>query len=210
MSDAPRKAGSEPAIIVRMTDGDAFRRAIIEAPWDDAPRLVYADWLEERGDPRAEFIRLQVAGTGSSARANDLLQAHWRAWVSRSLLEAGTELVVGVDGLAVRAPFRAGRLGLTCRFDRGFIGVVSGPYRGLMAKPAQALFAVEPVTTAVPFDRHPHIRNPPSKVRDLVAELAARDGVPYAADALGLIGRAVVLWHRRRLGLPDPPAAREV
>ena len=30
-----------------------------EYPEDDAPRLVYADWLEEQGHPRAEFIRLQ-------------------------------------------------------------------------------------------------------------------------------------------------------
>lgn len=43
-----------------MTDRDALLRAIIEAPDDDAPRLVYADWLDENGDPaRAEFIRVQ-------------------------------------------------------------------------------------------------------------------------------------------------------
>src|SRR5262245_7741055 len=38
--------------------------AIREAPDDDAPRLVFADWLEERGDEasgaRAEFIRVQL------------------------------------------------------------------------------------------------------------------------------------------------------
>src|SRR5262249_33903554 len=42
----------------------AFIAAIREAPDDDAPRLVFADWLEERGDEadiaRAEFIRVQV------------------------------------------------------------------------------------------------------------------------------------------------------
>lgn len=32
-----------------MNDGDALLRAILAAPDDDAPRLVYADWLEERG-----------------------------------------------------------------------------------------------------------------------------------------------------------------
>src|SRR4051812_26564817 len=38
----------------------AFLSAIREAPEDDAPRLVYADWLEDQGDlHRAEFIRLQ-------------------------------------------------------------------------------------------------------------------------------------------------------
>lgn len=31
---------------------------IVQAPHDDAPRLVYADWLLERGDPRGELIAL--------------------------------------------------------------------------------------------------------------------------------------------------------
>jgi uncharacterized protein (TIGR02996 family) len=45
-----------------MPHDDAFLRAILEAPNDDAPRLIYADWLEEHGDPdRAEFIRVQIA-----------------------------------------------------------------------------------------------------------------------------------------------------
>src|SRR5438552_3752265 len=37
----------------------AFLQAILETPDDDAPRLVYADWLDDEGDAeRAEFIRL--------------------------------------------------------------------------------------------------------------------------------------------------------
>lgn len=44
-----------------MTDHATFLRAIIAAPDDDLPRLVYADYLDERGDPRGEFIRLQIA-----------------------------------------------------------------------------------------------------------------------------------------------------
>jgi uncharacterized protein (TIGR02996 family) len=43
----------------------AFRRAILESPDDDAPRLVFADWLDERGEAdRAEFIRLQIRYAG--------------------------------------------------------------------------------------------------------------------------------------------------
>src|SRR5580704_11727592 len=38
---------------------DDFLQAILDDPDDDAPRLIYADWLEERGDPRGEFIRVQ-------------------------------------------------------------------------------------------------------------------------------------------------------
>jgi uncharacterized protein (TIGR02996 family) len=38
----------------------AFLQEIILHPDDDTPRLVYADWLDEHGDPdRAEFIRIQ-------------------------------------------------------------------------------------------------------------------------------------------------------
>jgi uncharacterized protein (TIGR02996 family) len=40
-----------------MTNDEAFLRAIIDNPGDDTPRLIYADYLEERGDPRAAAIR---------------------------------------------------------------------------------------------------------------------------------------------------------
>jgi uncharacterized protein (TIGR02996 family) len=47
-----------------VTDEDALLRAVIADPEDDAPRLIYADWLDERGQcERAEFIRLQIALT---------------------------------------------------------------------------------------------------------------------------------------------------
>jgi uncharacterized protein (TIGR02996 family) len=44
-----------------MDDEAAFLRAICAAPTDDAPRLTFADWLDERGQPgddaRAGLIR---------------------------------------------------------------------------------------------------------------------------------------------------------
>jgi uncharacterized protein (TIGR02996 family) len=44
-----------------MSDAAALLAAIRAAPDDDAPRLVYADWLDEHGQPeRAEFIRVQI------------------------------------------------------------------------------------------------------------------------------------------------------
>ena len=42
-----------------MNNHNPFLDAIRETDSDDTPRLIYADWLEERGDPRAEFIRVQ-------------------------------------------------------------------------------------------------------------------------------------------------------
>ena len=44
-----------------MPDDSGFLAAIAQSPADDTPRLVYADWLDERCDPRAEYVRLRVA-----------------------------------------------------------------------------------------------------------------------------------------------------
>jgi uncharacterized protein (TIGR02996 family) len=44
-----------------VTHEQALLRAVCESPFDDAARLLAADWYEERGDPRGEFIRVQVA-----------------------------------------------------------------------------------------------------------------------------------------------------
>ncbi|HEY6033088.1 MAG TPA: TIGR02996 domain-containing protein [Kofleriaceae bacterium] len=35
--------------------------ACASAPDDDRPRMVYADFLQQRGDPRGDFIALQCA-----------------------------------------------------------------------------------------------------------------------------------------------------
>ena len=41
----------------KMSDEAALLAAILAAPDDSAPWLVYADWLDERGRPAAGFIR---------------------------------------------------------------------------------------------------------------------------------------------------------
>lgn len=42
-------------------DTDPFVAAIHAEPDDDLPRLIYADWLDEHGDPRGPFVRAQLA-----------------------------------------------------------------------------------------------------------------------------------------------------
>jgi uncharacterized protein (TIGR02996 family) len=71
----------------------AFLADVCAHPEDDAPRLVYADWLSDNGDPdRAEFIRAQCELArkrlpGGSARrreltrrVKELFQAHGGDW----------------------------------------------------------------------------------------------------------------------------------
>src|SRR5262249_10557614 len=43
-----------------MNDEAAFVAAIAAAPADEALKLVFADWLEERDDPRAGWLRDRV------------------------------------------------------------------------------------------------------------------------------------------------------
>src|SRR5262245_58838195 len=79
-----------------MTSEESFLQAIIDRPDDDAPRLIYADWLEENGRTgadraRAEFIRVQVElerlpadddrRAELAARQDQLLAKHWADWV---------------------------------------------------------------------------------------------------------------------------------
>lgn len=42
-----------------MSEDQSFLDEICAHPDDDTPRLIYADWLEDQGDPRGEFIRVQ-------------------------------------------------------------------------------------------------------------------------------------------------------
>src|SRR4029078_6739128 len=68
----------------------AFPRRAPGGPDDDAPRLVYADWLEERGDPRGTFVRVQCALARLPADhprrreleqvEDSLFQSHGAAW----------------------------------------------------------------------------------------------------------------------------------
>jgi uncharacterized protein (TIGR02996 family) len=46
-----------------MSADAAFIQAILADPRSDTARLVYADWLDDQGDPRGEYIRIEKALT---------------------------------------------------------------------------------------------------------------------------------------------------
>ena len=58
--------------------------AVVSAPDDDAPRLVYADWLMEQGDPRGELIALMIAGERPEQRRGAVEEARERVGSDRS------------------------------------------------------------------------------------------------------------------------------
>src|SRR5262245_30391979 len=68
----------------------AFLADIKEHPGDDTPRLILADWLQDQGDPRGEFIRLQCLQARRPAdlaqqplddRLDQLRREHRDAWL---------------------------------------------------------------------------------------------------------------------------------
>jgi uncharacterized protein (TIGR02996 family) len=76
-----------------MSTESGFLSEIRERPGDDAPRLVFADWLDDQGDAdRAEFVRAQVrlaalpewdaARFDLEERALDLLAEHRERWLA--------------------------------------------------------------------------------------------------------------------------------
>ncbi len=70
---------------------DALESALVENPADVATHYAYADYLQEQGDPRGEFIQLQLALEDPQrseierrqlqARAKELLQEHQHEWL---------------------------------------------------------------------------------------------------------------------------------
>jgi uncharacterized protein (TIGR02996 family) len=86
------------------TDAEAFLQRIRAYPDDDAQRLIFADWLDEEGDPRGRFIRVQLALAAEDCPERRRLQAEEQA-----LLDAlRAEWEAPLRGLATGFVFRRG------------------------------------------------------------------------------------------------------
>jgi uncharacterized protein (TIGR02996 family) len=60
-----------------------FLAAIAADPSDDEARLVYADWLIERGDPRGEYLRVEIAVYNGPSRLKALAAQLDPAWLDQ-------------------------------------------------------------------------------------------------------------------------------
>lgn len=115
-----------------MIDHPGFLADILENPEDDVPRLIYADWLQDNGQPqRAEFIRVQIelSKLGSNFRStatDQLLAREKKLWgYLPALVGIMWDFKEALPGWAVLLP-RDGGNGLTDSFPwaivrRGFI-----------------------------------------------------------------------------------------
>lgn len=129
------------------TDAEAFLARIRAYPDDDTHRLIFADWLDEQGDPRGSFIRIQLARAHSpeSAETDRHLENQERA-----LLEA--------HRATWEAPLRAcGASG--CEFRRGFVDEIKIEAQQLLRN-AHILFSVSPI-------RHIHLLDVGERLTDV-------------------------------------------
>ncbi len=110
---------------------------VLANPTDDAPRLVLADWLNERGDPRGELIQVQCS-LAANQRPNPHLEERQRA-----LLERHGQAWLGELG------FR------TAEFTRGFVEEVELPWNELVAR-LPALSQATPLRALHVKDRPTH------------------------------------------------------
>ncbi len=180
--------------------GAELLAAIRAAPDDDRPRLVYADWLQERGDPRGEFIALQLANAGDAwaqRREQKLLRDHTRAWLGP----------IGEVAVLKR-----------CRFVRGFpVEIAVGPRIGTRLATvvdADEWWSVEELYFGAPhsfaFVCAQLVRSPVMTslriVRGFGSNLAdqlARAEPPLPLTTLGFLVGAPLVLHDARPGLPD-------
>ena len=70
-----------------MDDAD-FLRAIRTDIHADAPRLIYADWLDDHGDVRADYLRLQVRLKGEWSYTNPCPEIYARLAELRESIDA--------------------------------------------------------------------------------------------------------------------------
>lgn len=132
-------------------DAAPFLRTIIDRPHDDTPRLVYADWLDDTGDPvhvaRAEFIRVQcrIAAADRFApdlrplrtRERELFTRFGRAWLKLDKLEWW------VDAEILDTPMFSGR------YRRGFIDTIRFRTPAAFLDAAESLFERTPLTGVI-------------------------------------------------------------
>jgi uncharacterized protein (TIGR02996 family) len=205
-----------------MTDHDALLRAVLESPADDAPRLVLADWLDEHGESeRAEFIRLQVAGARDpnvipglrwrvpAAREAELFRRRWPRWLPADPLSTPRRRMTETRlGLGVRYFSDDRHRRPDVHFERGFLWCVRGSARWLLSASAARLFDTQPITTARAMDVLDSRQSPPALLKPFVREVEERLGARYQTNPSEALGSAAVLYHRRRLSLPDGPVGK--
>jgi len=114
-----------------MDQSSGFLQEVLAAPEADGPRLIYADWLEEQGSPRGEFIRVQCELDALDPRDPRFLDLQFRN--EELLAEFGSQWAAEFQQNVRKAVY-----------TRGFIDTITIKARTFLSSGEQ-LFAAFPV-----------------------------------------------------------------
>ena len=111
-----------------VSDDEAFEKTLIAHPEDRAAWSAYADYLSEKGDPRGEFMAVQIAledeslpkaqRTALKKQETKLLKAHERDWL-------GPLAAFTLDYVKPEKSYRAGAVEYA--FRRGWVAELHVP-----------------------------------------------------------------------------------
>lgn len=155
------------------SERESLLAAIMANPDDDLPRLIFADWLEENGEPeRAEFIRVQCELAGMSnekCKRGDELEKRemelfrhgqnafdWMGEVSDNYAHLVSNARGLVSCVAISLSGRADRV----TFHRGFVSHISLTLAAFMGTGTTPAYGAQvcrehPVTSVLITDREP-------------------------------------------------------
>ena len=106
-----------------MPENEALLATVIENPDDDAPRLVYADWLEENGESdRAELLRLLAEMRDLCYRADRFAELDSRKKLLRRLIDPAWLVLIGETVEAPICRVAATGLYIDLGSREGFLG----------------------------------------------------------------------------------------
>lgn len=198
-----------------MSEEQAFLRAIRKEPDDPTHRLVYADWLEERGEaPRGEYLRLGVQIARMQARMRELregLAPEWvvsvregRHWWSLSLRTGRTIYLRALDQHSVYEGLLEGLP--TTLMNREIVERTMAEARA--RHPGQEPFLIQPRETPVPYrDDRPYPFGEPARLPG--AACVGRFTSLSPARGAGDYSELVVVWFQDEFALPIAPDAFE-
>jgi uncharacterized protein (TIGR02996 family) len=149
---------------------DTLLRAVLDRPDDDPPRLAFADYMEEIGDPRAEFIRVEIA----FSRVRDDRQHPEFVPLAET-----AHTLIDEHGTALAGPIA--QLVDKHSFDRGFVELVELTAPRFLEL-APRLFSLAPV-------RHLNLREARPVARDLFASPYLQSIRSLSLDNCGLADR---------------------
>jgi uncharacterized protein (TIGR02996 family) len=198
-----------------MNEDAEFVRAVRERPDDVTLRLVYADWLDERNDPRGEYLRLRLQLAELTKRLTQLGEQIDPAWLAA---------MRGPSGRAAELSLHSGRSVRFLSLDQWdvYAGLLEGlPTREgnqrrierILARERERnggdVYLVRPEERPIAYHREePYPFGTPAALPGIGCVGRLHSNTPARDPGRGYSGLTVV-WFQDEFAFPIDPVVRE-